>query len=168
MKRFFALLMAVVMVFCLAACTGSNKPTETEAPTDPEPTTPAGILLAAFKADMANGTTDLEELANKLISNEIIPFSPATMPVEPGYLNGFTNEIQGFAQGVTFGPMIGSIPFVGYLFQLEEGADVDAFLQTLKDNADLRWNICTSADEMICDHVGQTVFFVMAPASFQQ
>ena len=63
--------------------------------------------------------------------------------------------------------MIGTIPFMGYIFQLADGADVAAFMKTLKDNANLRWNICTSADEMVCDNVGNTVFFLMCPTSFE-
>ena len=57
--------------------------------------------------------------------------------------------------------MIGAIPFVGYIFVLPDDADVDAFKTTLSDNADLRWNICVEADEMVVDNVGNTVFFVM-------
>ena len=67
-----------------------------------------------------------------------------------------------------FSPMIGTIPFVGYVFVLEEGADVDAFMTTLKDNGDLRWNICTEAEEMVVDHVENRVFFVMSPKSFEE
>ena len=57
-----------------------------------------------------------------------------------------------------------TIPFVGYIFVLDADADAEAFVQTLKDNADPRWNICTEADETIAEHVGNTVFFVMCPA----
>jgi hypothetical protein len=91
------------------------------------------------------------------------------MEVEPGLLNGFDNaEITGFEEGVLFAPMIGSIPFVGYVFTLADDADVDAFETTLKDNANLAWNICTEADEMVVDHVGSEVFFVMCPASLDE
>ena len=93
---------------------------------------------------------------------------PASMPVEEGFLNGFDNEIKGFKEGVMFGPAIGTIPFVGYIFTVADGGDVDAFVKTLGDNANLRWNICTEAEEMICEAVGNTVFFVMCPTSFEE
>ena len=67
-----------------------------------------------------------------------------------------------------FGPAIGTIPFVGYVFVLEDGADVEGFKTTLKDNANLRWNICTMAEEMVCESEGNTVFFLMCPTSFEQ
>ena len=67
-----------------------------------------------------------------------------------------------------FAPMIGTIPFVGYIFVLEEGTDVDGFKSTLETNADPRWNICTEADETIVDSVGNTVFFLMSPNTFEE
>ena len=54
--------------------------------------------------------------------------------------------------------MISTIPFLGYIFTLEEGADIDSFIKTLKSNADLNWNICTSAEEITVGNVGQFVF----------
>lgn len=185
MKKIIAILIALLMVCSLAACSnGDKEPTSSDnndsqvssdaGTSDTESintsdASPAQILLADFKSRAANGEdSSLEDLANAIITNEIIPFGGATMPVEPGFLNGFSQEITGFDEGTSFGPMIGSIPFVGYLFKLDDGADVNAFMQTLKDNADLRWNICTEADELVCDAVGNTVFFVMSPTSFEE
>ena len=91
------------------------------------------------------------------------------MAVEPGLLNGFDNaEITGFKEGVMFSPMMGTIPFVGYIFVLEDGADVDAFKDTLEKNANLRWNICTEAEELTVDNEGNTVFFLMSPKNFEE
>ena len=90
------------------------------------------------------------------------------MPVEEGFLNGFDEEVKGFSEGAMFGPMIGTIPFIGYVFKLPAGADVNAFVNGLKSNGNLRWNICTAAEEMVTGNVGQTVFFVMCPAQFEE
>ena len=38
----------------------------------------------------------------------------------------------------------------------------------LKENADLRWNICTEADEMEAAVFDHYVFFVMSPKNFDQ
>ena len=57
--------------------------------------------------------------------------------------------------------MIGTIPFVGYVFTVSDGGDVDAFVENLKNTADMRWNICTEADEMVVQAEGNRVFFVM-------
>ncbi len=124
------------------------------------------ILLKDFQDKVNNADTALtaEELAQSMISNPVIAFQGAVMPVEEGLLTGFDNaEITGFKEGAMFAPSIGTIPFVGYIFVLDENADTDAFVQTLKDNANLRWNICTAAEELIAEPVGNTIFFLMSP-----
>lgn len=161
MKKTIAIILAVLMMVAMAACgTGSNT-NETE----PAPTTVGTKLLAEFKT-MADKTP--QEIGDALMTNEEIQFMPMVMPVEEGFLNGFNEEIKGFEEAVMFGPAIGTIPFVGYIFKLADGADVDAFTKSLEENADLRWNICTEAEEMVCEAVGNTVFFVMCPKSFEE
>ena len=177
MKKLFSILIAATLLLSLCAC-GSSAPAATEPPVHETPTpsvapseTPAGesmgqALLKDF-TDRVNAEPELgaEELAKALLENPVIEFSGDALPVERGLLTGFGNtEITGFAQGAMFAPMIGTIPFVGYIFVLDADADAAAFVQTLMDNADPRWNICTEADETIAEHVGNTVFFVMCPA----
>ncbi len=140
-----------------------NKPAET-------PTAPATLgnkLLAAFQANAASKSG--EDLANAIISIPEIEFSPVVMPVEEGLLNGFgNNEIKGFKSGTIFAPMIGSIAFVGYIFELENAADTASFISNLRSSANLRWNVCTEADEMITGSNGNKVFFVMCPTDFNE
>jgi hypothetical protein len=88
------------------------------------------------------------------------------MEVQAGPLTGFDSEISGFEEGVMFSPMIGSIPFVGYIFTIADGDDPDVFIQTLTDSANPRWNVCTEADETVVDNIGNYVFFLMCPESF--
>lgn len=185
MNKIIALLMAALMLLSLAACAKDNtepSPSQSEAVTesfsDEQSSTQESsseatgdktfgeTLHAAFLDAMAeNPDATTLELAELLASNPIIAFGPVTMPMEPGYLPGFPVDIDGFAECTQFAPMISSIPFVGYVFRLDDGADVDTFVQNLTDNADPSWNICTTAEETIVDHVGNTVFFVMCPRS---
>lgn len=154
MKKIVVLLLVAILVFGIAACGSST------------PDTVGGILLADFKAN-PEGTA--QEIADRIITNESIPFAGATMAVEPGLLIGFDNaEITGFEEGVMFSPMMGTIPFVGYIFTLEDGTDVEAFKQTLEDNANLCWNICTEAEELTVDSADNTVFFLMSPKTFEE
>ena len=90
------------------------------------------------------------------------------MPVEEGWLEGFNEEITGFKEGAKFGPMISTIPFVGYVFELKDDTDVNQFISDLKSKAMLNWNICTSADEMMTGHVEKKVFFVMCKKYFEE
>lgn len=164
MKKTIAIILAALMMLAVSAC-GTGGTGSTEPATDPAPTTVGTKLLADFKT-LTDKTP--QEIADALLTNEEIQFMPATMPVEEGFLNGFNEEIKGFEEGVMFGPAIGTIPFVGYIFTVADGGDVAAFVKTLEDNANLRWNICTEAEEMICEAEGNTVFFVMCPTSFEE
>ena len=190
MKKIIALLACLAMLLSLAACgTANPEATEpntntTEPATDPatdvtdpveeetEPTAEGTVgetLLAAFKA---NSTGTAEEIANAVVTNPIIQFMGMAMPINPvdnNYLSGFDNiEVTGYEEGAMFGPMIGTIPFIGYIFKLADGADVEAFKTMLKDNANLRWNICTAAEELVVENEGNTVFFLMCPTTFEQ
>ena len=154
LRRFTALIM--VLALALTAFAGCSKKESAAS----EASTPAGKLCEKFKEEIEN-SDDLEAIANNLMADEeLIPFAPAVMVVEPGFLNGFNAEIKDFNKGVMFGPMIGSIPFIGYLFEAD---DAEALAETLKASAELNWNICTTADEMVCEPVGDYVFFVMSP-----
>ena len=182
MKKIIALLMAAAMLLSLAACSES-KPEPTEEPTTASTTAPTetsteepstepstgtlgSTLRDAFLSEMeTNPDATPIDIANALIANPAIEFAPIVEPMLPGYLPGFSADIDGFAEAAMFAPMIGSIAFVGYIFRLDEGADVDAFMQTLRDNADPSWNICVTANETVIDAVGNTVFFVMTPGS---
>lgn len=144
--------------------------TKPEQPAKPEPEAPktvGNILLADFKSKASSSSA--LSIAEALIGNEIIPFMGGAMEVEPGLLQGFDNaEIKGFKEGAVFMPMIGTIPFIGYVFTLEDGTDAASFISKLKSNANLRWNICTTADEMVAGSVGNKVFFVMCPTEFAE
>ena len=147
----------------------NEKPEDTEKETNEEQKkeTVANTLMSDFKSIAKS--QNAESIANQLIANKIIPFMPAVMPVEEGWLNGFGDaEITGFKEGAMFGPMIGTIPFIGYVFELKDETDVNQFISTLKSNANLRWNICTEADEMVVCSVDKKVFFVMCPKYFEE
>lgn len=134
-----------------------------------ESLTLGGKLKQQFVEITDGGETDPLAIAEEIMTNEAIEFAPMVMEVEPGtFLQGITlDEVTGFEKGAMFGPMIGSIPFVGYIFSLAEDADIDGFLKSLTDNADLRWNVCVSADEMHTEKSGTTVFFLMSPLSLE-
>ena len=144
----------------------NEKPDDTEKETNEEQKkeTVANTLMSDFKSIAKS--QNAESIANQLIANKIIPFMPAVMPVEEGWLNGFGDaEITGFKEGAMFGPMIGSIPFIGYVFELKDETDVNQFISTLKSNADLRWNICTEAEDYAVTSIDDYVFVIMCSDS---
>lgn len=135
---------------------------ETEVKDTPTGTV-ASKLYELFETEIAT-TDDINEVANKLIEAEYFKeVSMTTMEVEPGFLNGFEAEITGFNNGVMFAPMIGTIPFVGYIFETD---NTELLIDELETNASLNWNICTTADEMLVKAHDNYVFFVMSPYTF--
>ena len=145
----------------------AEKPVEKPAET-PVATTLGKTLLADFKTKAVSGMS-AQEIADGLLANPAIKFSGGAMPVEEGLLSGFDNaEIKGFKSGIMFAPMIGSIPFVGYVFEIENASDASSFIANLEKNANRRWNICVEADEMVTGSAGNKVFFVMCPTTLEE
>ncbi len=181
MKRTLTLLLAAIIASSLIACGGADdNGTTTDVGTETgsaavteiqvDTSKPAGMLYADF-ADFvkANPAATAEEIAAHMCQNTNLPFGPASQQIVPGnWVMGFDLEtMDGFVDCWSFQPMIGAIPFIGYIFEVEE-ANVDSFKETLTANHNMAWNICTMADEMLCESIGNKVFFVMAPASFEE
>ena len=123
----------------------------------------ASSLYQIFETEIEK-TDDIEQVAAKIVeTGDFGEVMMGTMPVEEGYLAGFEVEIKGFQKGVSFGPMVGTIPFVGYIFETDTP---DELVATLENEHKLNWNICTSADKMFVQKKGNYVFFVMSPDSF--
>ena len=176
MKKFLCVLLAGAMLASITACgakTAETKPAETtEATTEArkEPETLGEALLFDFQDRVAeNAEATAQELADGILSNEMILFSGASMPVEEGFLMGFDNvEVKGFEEGVMFAPMIGSIPFVGYVFDTADAESAEALVTVLTESANPRWNICVEAEETVSGTVEDKVFFVMCPKSLEE
>ncbi len=157
MKKIIALILAILMMMSLAAC-GEKAPDENS--------TVGEHLVYDFKN---NVDMSVSEIADLLISNEILSFVGIAIPVEEGYLAGFDNfDIKGFEEGVMFGPTINTIPFIGYIFELEKDTDVEQFMQDIRNNANLRWNICTEAEQLIVENKGDKVIVIMGPEKFEE
>ena len=168
MKKLLTLLaLSVALILTLTACGGSDAPAagDSDVPVV-EGDTLSAELANVFLPLAVEGSADATALAEAVTAD--LPFEAMVMPVEPGLLMGFGNvEITGFSEAVMFGPSISTIPFLGYVFQLEEGTDGAEFCQTLQEYCDLRWNICTEAEEVIAVQGGSYVFFLMCPSSLE-
>ena len=171
MKKLLPLLaLCAALILTLTACGGSDTSSagESDVPVVEGDTLSANLANEFLHlVDTAEDPSALT-LAEDFLAVADLPFEAMVMPVEPGLLTGFGNvEITGFSEGVMFGPSISTIPFLGYVFQLEEGTDGAEFCQTLQEYCDLRWNICTEAEEVIAVQGGSYVFFLMCPSSLE-
>lgn len=195
MKKIISLTMAFVLTLIFTACsknnsvtdqneTGSSSGTEnilenesenetnssdTSVGTQNSEKTVADSLFSDFeKMINDNPEISVQEIADNLLKNEKIKFNGVTTGVEKGNLSGFDNaEITGFTKGVMFAPMIGSIAFVGYVFETEDDKSASELAGFLKENANMRWNLCVEAEELVSKSVNNKVFFVMSPKSFE-
>ena len=141
-----------------------------DVPEEGAPAAPSGdsmgkVLMNYFTSLVNGGETNLETLANSIVTHESIQFMGGAMQVAPGYLAGFNSDVTGFSDGWFFGPMIGTIPFAGYVFTVD--GDANAFADSLKADANLRWNICTSADEINVKVIGNIIFCLLSPYAIE-
>lgn len=116
-------------------------------------------LLAVFNKEITK-VNDIVKVADAISASPACDLECVVSEIDEGYLAGFSSEITGFKKGVVIMPLIGSIPFVGYIFEVN---NPEEFKAMLLENADPRWNICTQADETVCDISGKYVFFTMCP-----
>ena len=154
MKKIFAMLLAVVMMFSLVACGGKTT----------EPTT--APTQAAVKVE---GT--MEELLNKVVEINPVEFMGGTMPIdltdksEDGLWNIKYNTGLDSAEGLTdaavFGPMMGSMAFSMVLVRTVEGADSKAVAEAMKSGIDTRKWICVEANDLKVAGFGDVVMLIM-------
>ena len=115
-----------------------------------------------------------EEIANAVLFLEVggkplNQFMGGVVPLDGmEYFPGFDNYvIKGFEDGAIFMPMMGSIAYVGYIFELEDSDDAEDFIEKLYDNANPRWQVCVTADQVVAGAVGNMVFFIMCPSYYE-
>ncbi len=174
MKKLLASLLIATMAFGVVGCGAKQDNVAQEKTEQVEGTTEAEInddmgkaMISQFKELMAeDASTSTDAIGNALCENPVFEMAMDAGAVEPGLLTGFGNEeIKGFKEGTMFSPIIGSIPFVGYIFRVDDETSVSDFINELKENANLRWNICTEADQMLISVVDNTVLFAMYSTS---
>lgn len=173
MKKILAGILILTMAAGLFGCSksdsnGKETTTDTtkESVTDPVDDSFGGFstelenkVVAIFEEESAKGTS-IEEIA-KLIA-PVTEFVCEVRKVEEGYLMEFTEDVKGFKNGYAIGPIVGSIPYVSYIFEAD---DAEAFADSLKATANPRWNICTEANEPVIKVKDNYVFLTMCPGA---
>ena len=120
-------------------------------------------LVQEFKKEITE-TKNIKKVAKKLAkSNFDMPDLEVSNVSNADYLTGFNEKIQGYKKAYVIAPTISTIPFIAYIFESDKPNEL---ANTLKEQANLRWNICTEADEMKVSVVDNYVFFVMSPNNF--
>ncbi len=175
MKKVLIITLAVLaVVLTVAAVVTTPEPTEPTQPTNSAVLTPqveentiGAKQWAEFQqAVTQNQNATPQEIAAILAESMADQFFGEATQLEKNaeFFTGFDNyRITGYRDGAVYMPMIGSIAFVGYVFELEEGADPAAFIKGLTDNCNPRWNVCVAAEQTVAGAIGNRVFFLMCP-----
>ena len=155
MKKMISMLLALTMVFGLAACGGNNTPA-TEAPTE----------APAVKVE---GT--MEELLNKVVEKQPVEFMGGTMPIDltdtsddgKWMVKSYTglDSADSITEAAFFEPMMGSIPYSMVMVRIAEGADIKAVAEGMKTGIDQRKWICVEADDLQVVSYGDVVMLIM-------
>lgn len=167
MKKFKLILAAIAIVFSFCLLTGCAKVEKPKEETNQkvEEKSLAVTLSEQFK-EAIKEEKDIKKVAEKISQNEVLQISTNVESLKKNdYLSGFQTEIKGYKKVVAIRPMISTIPFLAYIFEVE---NAEEFAKNLKNNADLRWNVCTEADDLEVTVVDNYVFFIMAPNNFEE
>lgn len=191
MKKILALILASMMLLTLVACGNTNEEVTTAEKENvtteakAEETTEA----APSKEEIA-ANASVEAIANALIAKyaeftgvkdmydeymaemseedqipyeEFLSYQLSVAPVEVGseWLSGFDATPAGYSEAYCYQPMMMGQAFIGYIFRVAEGTDVEAFKTSLVENCNPRWNICTMANTTVCENYGNLVYFSM-------
>jgi hypothetical protein len=142
-------------------------PVETTVPVEPttvpQETEPAVNMEEVIKSSVSAGIEDsvgIKDILQGIVDSESLPISCVVEDIPEEFMPGFKNKIEGFTDGAMLMPVIGSQPFIVYLFNTE---DADTLMETLKEEADPRWNICTEATVTVCENYENFVLFAMLP-----
>lgn len=105
-------------------------------------------------------STDLKEILTNVADSGVIPFPCMVESIPEEFMPGFKNSVKGFSEGAMMVPVISSQPFIVYMFKT---ADAPKLMEDLKEQADMRWNICTEATVLMCEAYEDVVLFGMLP-----
>ena len=184
MKKFLALILALVMVLSLVACGTTNNDTPVVDDTnDTDDTIVETGLNTVAPAEDAKGTlgymyyekileiktanpsATAEEIVMAIMESKLGTACPGCMvaPVEPNmYLQGLEAEsFGGFVSGQVIIPMMMGQAFIVYVFDLADASEAPAFVESLKNNANPGWNICTTAETVTVGAVENVAFIAM-------
>ena len=160
MKKIFAMLLALAMMFSLVACGGTTA----------EPTTAS--TEAASKPAL-EGT--VEEIVNKIVEKNPVEFMGGTMPIdvtdtsEDGLANLKYNTgldtAEGITEAVVYGPMMGSIAFSLVMVRTTEGTDAKTVAEAMKAGIDPRKWICVEANDLKVATYGDVAMLIMVDSN---
>ncbi|MCI7066444.1 MAG: hypothetical protein SOY46_07380 [Butyrivibrio crossotus] len=157
MKKLFTGIIILTMAVGLFGCSKSDSNGETTIDNTKESVTDTTDNPTTESEGNNSGSDDMDsaEIEKKIVSI-----------FEDGIDKG--TDIEEIAKliapvgGYEIAPVIGSIPYVSYIFETD---DAEALAAQLKKSANPRWNICTEANEPVIKVKDNYVFLTMCPGA---
>ena len=154
MKKFFAMLLALTMMFSFAACGGTTAE-PTDAPTE------------AGKPAL-EGT--LEEILNKVVEQNPVEFMGGVMPVDLAdpdavkYMTGL-DSVDAITEAAVFEPMMGSIAFSMVMARAASAEEAKNVAEAMKAGIDPRKWICVEADDLMIATYDDVAMLIMVDST---
>ena len=173
MKKLIAMLLALSMVFGMAACGATeNKETEpaTEAATEATEAVTEEVTEEAAEEEAVIELSAMETLLNAIVEIQPVEFMGMAMPVDLAdvdavkYFTGLASA-ESVREAAVFEPMIGSIAFSMVAVQVAEGADAEAVAEAMKAGIDTRKWICVEANDLLTATSGDIALLVMVDSN---
>lgn len=170
MKKIFAMLLALSMLFSFAACGGTTaEPTTpaTDAPTD-TPEISTGPVVEGN--DVTTDISALEVWLNEIIAKQPVEFMGGVMPVDltdpdgVKYMTGL-DSVDGIVEAAVFEPMMGSIAFSLVMVRTAEGTDAKTVAEAMKAGIDQRKWICVEANDLKVATYGDVAMLIMVDSN---
>lgn len=162
MKKIITLVLGVVMSLSLVACgdtetkpEAGNNPTQQEQSKEDNKENIEGNMQDTLKKvlEEADLDADLREAFNYYDTIDL------TSENVENFLG--TSDIK-FAEAVNTQPKMSSVAFQMVLLRTEEGADVEAVKNKIKENIDPRKWVCVEPEVTIVENVGDVILMIMS------
>lgn len=154
MKKILSIMLCALLLLGITGCAADSS--------DTNPTTEATPQLTGGLDDLI---TDLYETADLSESfREFMVDGTQTVTISPEQSEFyFGTEIE-FAEAAASEPLMSTSAYLLALLRVKEGQDVEATMQSIKDNVDpMRW-ICVGVDpaNVVIDQIGDVIILIMS------
>lgn len=128
------------------------------------------ILCEEFeRIYMEEPETNIMDAMEEIRTNEEIVFMTEITTVDNTNIYGFSKDCEiSFVEALWLKPTMVTIPFVAYVFVLDDDADAEVFKNNLIKCVDLKWNDTIEADEFSITNNGNYVFCVISAYYFEK
>lgn len=188
MKKFFALILAGLMIFALASCGNTENNETTKAPEKTESTTGATETTADTEkpedttapGNTTSGTPEepeepasLEELIEKIYENNPVELMLGTSQVDLSNADalkgatGISTSADKVAEAYLSEAMIGSQAYSMAVVRVKDAADAETVANEMLNGINQSKWICVTADELRVAACGDVIMLIMFDSAFE-